>query len=226
MALRRDYDKILPVHEAVGAYTDRVLNLEDAALREVKQAAQQRGTPSITPEAGRTLQLLATLAQARNILELGTGTGYSGIWLARGLPVEGRLITVEGDPKTADLARRHFDRAGVGHQVHVQIGSCLEAIQAFPPSSMDFVFVDATKHEYPAYLEAAERVLRSGGLLAADNVYWQGSVLTHDPVREDLGLVREVELRGILEFTRRITKPPWQTMIFPFGDGLSVSRKA
>lgn len=225
MALRRAYDKILPIHEAVEAYLRRALPEGDPVLDRIKRTAESSGIPSITPEAGRTLMVMATLLNARRAVELGTGTGYSGIWIARGLAAKGTLTTVEGDSKRAEVARRHFAEAGVASKVRVHVGFCLDYVRGVRAGSLDLVFADATKSEYPDYLEAAHRALRRGGILAADNVFWQGQVLPRDPHNLETHPRDDADLAGILEFTRRLADPRWASLILPFGDGLSLSVK-
>lgn len=226
MAVRRTYDKILPVVDAVEAYGRRALGPEDAAFRQVKERAQSMGVPSITPEAGRMLGWIAAATGARRAVELGTGTGYSGMWIARGLPRGGRLVTVEGDPARAEMARKHFGMAGVSDRVHVDVGMCLDVVRGLRRGSVDLLFIDAAKREYPDYLTAAERCVGAGGVVAADNLYWQGSVLRFDPNSSEALKVQDPDLAGILEFTRRIARAPWTSHILPFGDGLSISVKA
>lgn len=221
--LRRDYDKILPVDPTVEAYLRRALGAEDEVLRNVKQKARDLDVPSITPEAGRALQWAAQVLGARRALELGTGTGYSGIWIARGLVPGGQLVTVEGDSERAQLASGHFQAAQLTKAVEVVVGNCLDVVKTAKKNSLDLIFLDATKREYPDYLAAAERALRPGGVVAADNVFWQGRVFEHDP-HATTGAA-DPDLAGILEFTRRITRAPWSSTILPFGDGLSLSLK-
>lgn len=218
-------DKIESVAEEVAAYLRRVQGEGDDALRRVKEQAGKQGIPSITPEAGRALMVVAQAIRAGRALELGTGTGYSGIWIARGLGEGGSLVTVEGDPVRAEFARQHFALAGVGDQVRVEVSTCLDYIRRLESDSLDLVFLDATKSEYPEYLALARRALRARGVLAADNVFWQGRVFPFDPRSREVDRVTDEDLRGILEFTRRITQPEWETMILPFGDGLSISVK-
>lgn len=221
---RREADKILPVHEAVEAYVRRALGEEDEVLRRVKAKAREVGLPSITPEAGRMLMLAAKAIGAKRAMELGTGTGYSGIWLARGLAKGGKLVTVEGSAAMAKLAREHYRAAKLAKVVTVHESDCLGAIRGAKRGSLDFVFADATKSEYPDYHDAARKALRRGGVLAADNVFWQGRVFEHDPLDGSSG--GDADTAGILEFTRRIAnEEEWRTAIFPFGDGLSVSVK-
>lgn len=222
--MKRTYDKLLPVDRTVDSYLLRALGDGDDVLRRVKQKAIELRMPSIDHQAGRTLMLMASAVGAKRAMELGTGTGYSGIWLARGLAKGGKLVTVEGSAAMAKLAREHFRAANLAKAVTVRESDCLGAIREAKRGSLDFVFADATKSEYPDYHDAARRALRKGGVLAADNVFWQGRVFEHDPLDGSSG--GDADTAGILEFTRRIAnEDEWRTAIFPFGDGLSVSVK-
>lgn len=222
--MKRTFDKVLPVERVVEEYLGRALGDGDDVLRRVKQKAIALRMPSITADAGRTLMLMASAVGAKRAMELGTGTGYSGIWLARGLAKGGKLVTVEGSAAMAKLAREHYRAAKLAKVVTVHESDCLGAIRGAKRGSLDFVFADATKSEYPDYHDAARKALRRGGVLAADNVFWQGRVFEHDPLDGSSG--GDADTAGILEFTRRIAnEEEWRTAIFPFGDGLSVSVK-
>jgi len=223
--MKRTYDKLLPVEGTVQEYLTRTLGEGDDVLQRVKRKAVELRMPSITAEAGRMLMLLAAATGAKRAMELGTGTGYSGIWLARGLAKGGKLATVEGEAEMATLARGHFRDAKLGKVVEVRESPCLDAIRAAGRGSLDLVFADATKSEYPDYHDAAHKALRKGGVLAADNVFWQGRVFGHDPHRGAADGA-DADTAGILEFTRRIANErAWHTVLLPFGDGLSVSVK-
>ena len=112
-------------------------------------------------------------------IEVGTLAGYSGIWIARGLAPGGRLITIEYEPKHANFARRQFERAGVSDRVDLRVGAALDVLPTLAkelgPASVDVVFLDAVKTEYPAYWEIVRPMIRPGGLILADNVLGGGS---------------------------------------------------
>ncbi len=127
---------------------------------------------NVSAAQGQLLYLLALTTGARQILEIGTLGGYSGIHLARALPEDGRLVTLELDPHHAEVAQRNFIRAGVAHKVAVQVGPAtqsLERLSAEGAPPFDLVFIDADKGSYPDYLRLSLPLLRNGGLLLADN---------------------------------------------------------
>jgi predicted O-methyltransferase YrrM len=129
----------------------------------------------VSPLQGKLLHLLARIQGARTILEVGTLGGYSTIWLARALPPDGRLVTLEANARYADTARRNLERAGFFDLVDVRVGPALETL-ADLDGPFDLVFLDADKANNPAYLEAALDLTRPGGVIVADNVVRDGAV--------------------------------------------------
>ncbi|HLI90615.1 MAG TPA: O-methyltransferase [Ktedonobacteraceae bacterium] len=145
---------------------------EDEALRSALAAAKEAGLPliQISPIQGKLLQLLAAACNARKILEIGSLAGYSGIWLARALPAGGRLITLEINPKHAEVVRDSFKRAGVADRSEVRVGKALDLLpQLEGEAPFDLVFIDADKTPYPQYLDWALRLTRPGSIIVADN---------------------------------------------------------
>jgi predicted O-methyltransferase YrrM len=174
---------------AVDAYlTDRLVG-SDAALEATLAASRAAGLPEIqvSPTQGKLLMLLARAIGAHSILELGTLGGYSTIWLARGLPADGQLITCDVNAEHAAVARANIELAGLSANVEVRLGPALDTLsqllrERHPP--FDLVFIDADKPNYPAYLEAALKLCRPGTLIIADNVVRGGELLdeaTSDP---------------------------------------------
>jgi predicted O-methyltransferase YrrM len=153
--------------------TDHVL---DAALA----AGAEAGLPAISVSAplGRLLQLLATTQGARNILEIGTLAGYSTICLARGMPVGGRLVTLEIDPAHADVARANFVRAHLDDVIDLRLGPAIDTLPELTAEApFDLIFIDADKPSNPAYLTWALRLARPGTLIVVDNVVRDGAVI-------------------------------------------------
>jgi predicted O-methyltransferase YrrM len=153
---------------------DRVLEL---ALADSAAA----GLPeiSVTAPQGKLLQLLAQMRGARRILELGTLGGYSTIWLGRALPADGRLITLESDPKHAEVARANIARAGLSGIVELRLGRALETLPqlvAEGGAPFDLIFIDADKPNYPNYLPWTLKLARQGSLIIADNVVRKGAI--------------------------------------------------
>jgi predicted O-methyltransferase YrrM len=134
----------------------------------------------VSPAQGKFLYLLAKSTAARHILEVGTLGGYSTIWLARALPADGRLVTLEIDPHHAEVARRNLEEAGVGDRVEVRVGPALDSLAALAKERIgpfDFVFIDADKEHNADYVDAAIDLARPGALILVDNVVREGGVL-------------------------------------------------
>jgi caffeoyl-CoA O-methyltransferase len=152
---------------------------------------------------------------AKRALEIGTLGGYSGTWIARGLALDGRLITIERDPERAEMAREHFRKVGLSDRVKVHVGdahSLLASLKNVGP--FDFIFIDAEKEGYPAYYEWALENLTLGGILAAHNALSHGAVADPEDRRE-----RTIALRRFNE--ELASNPDFVSMIFPAGDGIA-----
>ena len=167
---------------AVDRYITDTLLAPDAALEAALKGSADAELPSIqvTPNQGKLLQLLAQAQGARNILEIGTLGGYSTIWLARALPPGGRLITLEFEPKHAEVARANVARAGLAHLVELRVGAALETLPQLAAEQrgpFDFIFIDADKQNYPGYFTWALKLSRRGTVIVADNVVRKGAVI-------------------------------------------------
>ena len=160
---------------------DRLLTPDDALSAALADSAAA-GLPSISVSAcqGKLLHLLALANGAKSILEIGTLGGYSSIWLARALPEGGRLVTLEIDPKHAEVARANIARAGLMDRVDLRVGPALETlpdVEADGCDPFDMVFIDADKQSIPEYFDWAVRLTRTGGLIIVDNVVRRGELV-------------------------------------------------
>jgi caffeoyl-CoA O-methyltransferase len=189
----------------IEAAITRMFAPEDDGLRQALIAAKEAGLPQIqiSPIQGKLLQLLAIACNARNILEIGSLAGYSGIWLARALPPGGRLITLEINPKHAEIVRQSFVRAGVGDRAEVRVGNALELLpQLENDAPFDLVFIDADKPSYPQYLDWALRLTRPGSIIVADNCIRSGEAL-REPEQ-----VRDEGTAALAEYNKRVATNP------------------
>jgi predicted O-methyltransferase YrrM len=174
---------------AVDKYITDMLVPPDAALDAAVEASNAAGLPpiAVTPAQGKLLHLLARLLGARKILEIGTLGGYSTIWLGRALPEDGQLITLESEPKHAEVARANISRAGLSGLVDLRVGNALEIlpqITAEGGGPFDLTFIDADKRSIPAYFQFGLKLSRKGSLIIVDNVVRDGRVIdsrSHDP---------------------------------------------
>jgi predicted O-methyltransferase YrrM len=162
----------------VDAFLDATLIGDDPALSAALESSDAAGLPHIAVSAqqGKFLSLLAGAIQARRVLELGTLGGFSTIWLARGVGPQGRVVTLEYEPKHAEVARANLQRAGVADRVEVVVGAALDTLPTVT-GPFDLVFIDADKDNYPAYLEWAIKLARPGSVIVLDNVVRDGRVL-------------------------------------------------
>jgi predicted O-methyltransferase YrrM len=194
---------------AVDGYVADHLIPEDPALAAALAASDAAGlTGAISPSHGRLLELLARIRGARSILELGTLGGYSTIWLARALPADGRLITLEADARCAALARENIANAGLAQIVHVRVGDALRTLPELVDEGagpFDLVFIDADKRNNPAYLEWSLKLSRAGSVIIADNVVRAGAILDPDGFDPRLG---ESGIQGVRRFYELLAGEP------------------
>lgn len=177
--------------EAVDYYIAGLLTQEDAVLKEVELSIAESGLPqiSVSPNQGKLLNMLALLCKAEKILEIGTLGGYSTIWLARALPAKGQLITIEMEPKHAQVARKNIANANLESKVEFRIGMASEILpklKAEQAGPFDMIFIDADKPAYPEYFQWALQLSRPGTLIVADNVVRAGEVLNEHSTDENV----------------------------------------
>jgi predicted O-methyltransferase YrrM len=214
------------IFSAVDQFVADTLLAEDEALQNAVQAAEAAGLPSIqvSPPQGKLLQLLVRLVGAKRILEFGTLGGYSAILMARALPADGRLITLEAKPEFAEVARRSIERAGVGDRVEVRVGPALEALPTLEGEGagpFDLVFIDADKVNTPNYFDWALDRTRAGGLIVADNVVRGGTL--GDAAASDEATVAQRRLHEGLRGDPRVSATTIQTVGVKGYDGFLIA---
>ena len=166
---------------------------------------------------GRVLSMISKLINPKNILEIGTYTGYSAICLAEGMQAGGQLHTIDINEELVDLQRRYFDRTGKGEQFIQHLGNALDIVPGLD-LKFDLVFIDADKNNYPNYLEMLLPRLDSGAVILSDNVLWSGKV-TEEVAKDDLDTAALVRYNKILKEDSRL-----ETVLLPVRDGLTISR--
>jgi predicted O-methyltransferase YrrM len=218
--------------------TNRSLNLDeplyqyllDVSLRESALLRQLREETAklpvarwqIAPEQGQFMALLVKLTGAKRLLEIGTFTGYSSLCMAGAMADDGVLICCDTSVEYTSIARRYWRQAGLEERIELRLGPALESMAVLERSgqgeSFDLIFIDADKANYPAYLEHALVLLRTGGLLLFDNTLWSGRVLE--------ALPQSADTRAIQTLNRRLKNDPRLDLsLLPLGDGLTLCRK-
>lgn len=180
------------------AYLTRTLVGSDEALDAAIASQNAAGLPAIevAPVNGKFLHLLARISGARRVLEIGTLGGYSTIWLARGLPADGTVVTIEAQPRNARIARENVDRAGVGDKVQIVVGLAAEVLPTMT-GTFDLVFIDADKESNTIYLDWAARLGHPGTVVVVDNVGRSGQVADPSSTNPQvIGTQRGLEMLG------------------------------
>jgi predicted O-methyltransferase YrrM len=210
---------------AVDSYIEKLFIAPDFALEAALESSKAAGLPTInvSPAEGKLLHLLARVQGARKILELGTLGGYSTIWLARALPTEGRLISLEIDPKRAEIARANIARAELANTVEIRVGPAADSLQKLVSEGrgpFDLIFIDADKQGYAGYLQWSLKLSRPGTLIVADNVVRKGAVADRASADENVQGIRK--FNEALAAEKRVTTTEIQTVGCKGYDGLAL----
>jgi len=192
-----------------------------AALRE-ETSAHAMANMQVAPEQGQFMALLLRLMGARRVLGIGVFTGYSSLCMAEALPADGRLVACDRSEEYTAVARRYWQRAGVADRIELRLAPALDTLRTLLDEgcagSFDFAFIDAHKPEYPHYYDHALQLLRPGGLIAIDNVLWEGQPADADVHDEDTDAIRAFNVR--LRDDRRV-----MISLLPIADGLTLALK-
>ena len=217
-------NKTVGLHSYLYDYLLSVSLRESGVLSQLRQKTAQHpyGYMQIAPDQGQFMALLVKLMGAKKILEIGTFTGYSALWMALALPPDGTLITCDIREEARALALPHWQAAGVADKIDLRIDPALDTLESLlttgQANTFDFAFIDADKTNYPHYYKKCLKLLRPGGLIAIDNVLWSGAVA--DPEKTDPETVALRELNQTLHQDPRI-----ELSILPIADGLTLALK-
>ena len=168
---------------------------------------------------GRLLSMISKLVNPKNILEIGTYTGYSALCLAEGMRSDGVLHTIDINEELIDFQRKYFDKSGFGKQIHQHLGNALEIIPKLD-TTFDLIFIDADKENYPNYFNIIIDKLNPGGIILSDNVLWSGKVLETTFKKDDTSTPALIKYNALLKNDKRV-----ETVLLPIRDGLTISRK-
>jgi predicted O-methyltransferase YrrM len=210
---------------AVDSYISDLFIAPDFALEAALDSSRAAGLPTInvSPAQGKLLHMLARMQGARSILEMGTLGGYSTIWLARALPIEGRLISLEIDQKRAEIARANVARAELSNVVEIRLGRAVDTLQQLVAEGhepFDLIFIDADKPGYAEYLKWSLKLARPGTLIIADNVVRKGEVA--DPASTDENVQGIRKFNEMLAAEKSVTTTVIQTVGSKGYDGLAL----
>lgn len=212
-----------PTPRDVDEFLDTTMLGDDPALAAAAEASHAAGLPPIAVSAqqGKFLSLLAGAVGARRILEIGTLGGYSAIWLARGAGPRGRVVTLEYEPRHAEIARANLQRAGVADRVEVVVGAALETLPTLTGDPFDLVFIDADKENNVAYLQWAVTLARPGAVIVLDNVIREGTIL--DPAAADAAALATRQALQLMGDHPRLDTAVIQTVGAKDWDGFAVA---
>jgi predicted O-methyltransferase YrrM len=211
---------------AIDEYVNSRLIGADPILDEAREASLQGGLPDIAvaPNQGKFLYLLARIRGVKNVLEIGTLGGYSTIWLARALPEDGRLITLEAHAKHAEVARGNIERAGFAAIVELRVGKAADSLPELAAEGcepFDLVFIDADKAGIPEYFEWALKLSHPGTLIIVDNVIREGGILDSDST--DLNIQGVRRFNEMLAAETRVSATCIQTVGTKGHDGFTLA---
>jgi caffeoyl-CoA O-methyltransferase len=216
--------RTLSLDDRIYAYLLAVSLREPEVMRRLREETAQleQAAMQIAPEQGQFMGLLARLIGARKCLEVGVFTGYSALAVALALPFDGRLVACDVSEEYTAIARRYWREAGVAQLIRLQLGPAIESLDRLladgEDGTFDFAFIDADKPNYAGYFERALQLLRPGGLIAIDNVLWDGKVA--DPAVRDPDTDAIRALNEALLVDERI-----DLSLLPIGDGVTLARK-
>ena len=205
------------INETVDNYLLGVLPARDDLVSRMEQYGLERGFPFVGPLAANLLVMLAQSINAKRIIDLGSGFGFSAIHMARVIPDDGVIYCVDDNEENRDTAMKYLEEAGVAHKIKYHLGDALDLFNQVK-TDVDMLFCDIDKEQYPEAFKLGWPRIRKGGYFVADNMLWHGRVLTDED--------QQASTKGIRELTKLVySTPNAQTVVVPIRDGLSVTLK-
>jgi len=211
------------VSEAPARYMDGLLEPPFAVMLDIEATARREGQPAVGRHTGALLRTLVALHRPKRLLEIGTNIGYSALWMASAMRADAHLDTIEFDEALVARARANFVAAtadgDLADRIAIHAGAALDVLPLLDAGAYDLVFLDADKREYPRYFDHVKRLLRPGGVILVDNVFWSGKVWDDS--------AQDADTRGIRDLTQAaFDDPELTTTIVPVEDGLGLFVKA
>jgi len=214
--------KFTALDDALYAYLLAHRSPDDEVVRQLREETARLGGQAVmqvAPEQAAFLRILVAATGARRAVEVGTFTGLSSLAIARGLPADGRLLCLDVSEQWTAIARQAWAKAGVAERIELRIAPAAETLRALPEGPrFDFAFIDADKKGYPVYWEEIVRRLRPGGLIAVDNVLWEGDVVRSEEQDDDVVAIRR--FNELVLADRRV-----ESVMLAIADGLTLARK-
>lgn len=216
--------KVLPLTKQLYNYLLANSLRESAALKSLRLETEKMPgwAMQLAPDAAQFLGMLLKIMQAKNVIEIGTFTGYSTLLMAECLPKYGKIITCEVDEKVTRVASQFWQQAGMAHKIDLRLGQANDTLDALLEQGyhgfFDFVFIDADKRGYIDYYEKSYRLLKKGGLIAIDNVLWDGNVLEENPSQKSTAAIQNFNEH--VKNDKRV-----DISMIPIGDGLTLAYK-
>jgi predicted O-methyltransferase YrrM len=208
--------KGVPLNEELYQYITGIFAEEDDILKNVVKDAESKSYPMIqvSPDLGKFLYMLIKMVNAKKALEIGTLAGYSSIWLARALPDNAQLTTLEIDLEHAETAKSNFIKAGLDSKIELIFGNAMDSLEKLKSERFDFVFIDADKTGYPDYFDKVMLMMNQGGIIAADNTLRKGQVIQENT---DEGT------QAIKVYNKKVANDPRvESLLVPISDGLTI----
>jgi predicted O-methyltransferase YrrM len=209
--------KGVPLNEQLYQYIVDTFAKEDELLQQIVKETEEKNIPliQISPELGKFLYVLVKSIKAKRILEIGALTGYSTIWMARALPDDGSLTTLEISKEHADIANANFKKAGLDKKINLILGSAMESLDKLKNEKFDFAFIDADKISYPAYYEKVIKLMNKGGIISADNTLKDGRIIDRYP---------DENIKAVQVFNKTVADDPRvDSILVPISDGITIA---
>ncbi|NWK73109.1 O-methyltransferase [Acinetobacter cumulans] len=211
----------------IDTYIDSHLIPEDPILTQTLKHTEERGFPdhlAVAPNQGMLLQMLIQMNKCKRVLELGTFAAYSTMWLARALPEDGYILTIEGRDTHAALGQENIDRANLAQTIELKCGRAADILRSLPDDTeaFDFIFIDADKQSYPEYLELSLKLSHSGTIIVLDNVIRAGEILNPENHKPSIEGIRDM-FRAMQNHPRLLSSTALQTIGSKGHDGFAIA---
>ncbi len=209
--------KGVPLTEELYKYITDTFIQEDDILKQIVADTEAKKIPliQISPETGKLLGMFIKMINAKSVLEIGTLTGYSSIWMARALPIDGKVTTLEVSDEHAAEAKSNFKKAELQNKIELIFGKAIESLDKLSGRTFDFVFIDADKESCSLYFEKVINLVRKGGLIIADNTLRRGEVILPEP---------SAGTKGIIDYNNLVANDSRvESLLVPIDDGITIS---